>query len=63
MHKIFFFPAKKGEEQNGKANKAYKIGDKKVHVMEEQLPIWDGGITKITHTQLSLPVAGMTSKK
>lgn len=34
-----------------------------MHVMKEQFPVWKGGITKITCTQLSLPVAGMTSKK
>jgi len=34
-----------------------------MHVMKELFPVWEGGITKITRTQLSLPVTAMTSKK
>lgn len=34
-----------------------------MHIVEEWFPVWEGRITKITYPQLSLPVAGISSKK
>lgn len=34
-----------------------------MHIVKERFPVWEGRITKITCPQLSLPVAGMSSKK